>query len=66
MFLTTTPDLSQIMADGIQEGIDQGYQMLWDAVKQFAADNPLLAGAIVLLVAFNLFYPGKKKRRKRK
>ena len=66
MFLTTTPDLGQIMADGIQEGMDLGYQILWDAVKQFAADNPLLAGAIVLLVAFNIIYPGTKKRRKRK
>ena len=66
MFLTTTPDLSQIMANGIQEGIDQGYQMLWDAVKQFAADNPLLAGTIVFLVIFNFLFPIIKKRRKRK
>lgn len=66
MFLTTSSDLSQIMADGIQEGMDLGYQILWDAVKQFAADNPLFAGTIILLMAFNFFYPIIKKRRKRK
>lgn len=66
MFLTTTPDISQIMADGIQEGMDLGRQILWDAVKQFAVDNPLLAGAIVVLAVFNIVFPVIKKRRKRK
>ena len=66
MFLTTTPDISQIMTDGIQEGMDLGRQILWDAVKQFAVDNPLLAGAIVVLAVFNIVFPVITKRRKRK
>lgn len=63
MFLTTTSDLTDIMEQGIKDGMETGVQILWNAVKEFAAENPLLAGVIVALVLFNFLYPIFKRKK---
>ena len=67
MFLATTPDISQIMADsfktGMQEGFMTGLKIVWNALVQCAIDYPLLVAAVVGLILFNRLYPHFKKRK---
>ena len=50
MFLTET--IGSAMAEGIQQGIDVGLDLLWQGIVDFATQNPILAIAVVLIVLF--------------
>lgn len=67
MFLTTTPDIGQIMADSLRTGIPEAFQtvlkIFWEGLVQCAIDYPLLVIAVAGLVIFNWVYPKFKKRK---
>lgn len=60
MFLTET--IGSAMAEGIQQGIDVGLDLLWQGIVDFAKQNPILAIAVVLTVLFG----GKATSRRRR
>ena len=60
MILTET--IGSAMAEGIEQGIDVGLDMLWQGIVDFAKQNPLLAIAVVLIVLFGGKITSKKRR----
>lgn len=60
MILTET--IGSVMAEGIEQGIDMGLDMLWKGIVDFAKQNPLLAIAVVLIILFGGKVNSKKRR----
>lgn len=60
MILTET--IGSVMAEGIEQGIDIGLDMLWQGIVDFAKQNPLLAIAMVLIILFGGKVTSKKRR----
>lgn len=60
MVLTET--IASAMAEGIEQGIDTGLDMLWQGIVDFAKQNPILAIAVVLIILFGGKVTSKKRR----
>lgn len=60
MILTET--IGSAMAEGIQQGIDVGLDLLWQGIVDFAKQNPILAIAVVLIVLFGSKATSTKRR----
>ena len=61
MFLTEA--IGEVMAEGIEAGLDMGVDMFFQGMIDAAKQNPLLAIALIALIVLNAM-PRKKKRRK--
>lgn len=60
MILSET--IPSALADGIEQGINTGVDMLWQGVIDFAKQNPILAIVVVLIVLFGGKATSKKRR----
>lgn len=59
MILTET--IGAAMAEGIEQGIDVGLDLLWQGIVDFAKQNPILAIVVVLIVLFGGKLTSKKR-----